>query len=86
MSWPFSKYAICPLDGGTGILLVDAETESIPSTDEDGNPLYYCLEGEHPFSVKAKDDWGERNTERRYATAPSVRFCQGAAYAVARLL
>jgi len=63
--WPFSKHETCPLDDDDAILLVDAETESVPYTDEDGNPLYYCLEGEHTFSIEADDDWGSGNRKRR---------------------
>lgn len=50
--WPFSKHETCPIDEEDAILLVDAETESIPLTDEDGNPLYYCMEGEHTFALE----------------------------------
>jgi hypothetical protein len=55
--WPFSTHETCPLDEDDAILLVDVETESEPYTDEDGNPLYYCLEGEHTFSIETDDDW-----------------------------
>ena len=41
------------------------ETESIPYTDEDGNPLYYCLEGEHVFPLESDDDdWGSSKKRR----------------------
>ena len=46
------------MDEEDAILLVDVETESVPYTDEDGNPLYYCMEGEHTFSIESDDDWG----------------------------
>ena len=45
------KYDTCPIDEGTGILLVDVETETVPNTDEEGNLQYYCMEGHHVFSV-----------------------------------
>jgi hypothetical protein len=45
------KYSTCPFDESTGILLVDIETETAPDTDEDGNLQYYCMEGDHIFSV-----------------------------------
>ncbi len=45
------KYHTCEEDGDEGILLVDAETESEPTTDEDGSLLYYCPEGQHIFSA-----------------------------------
>ena len=65
MGWLFSKHETCPIDEDDAILLVDAETESIPYTDEDGNPLYYCLEGEHTFSLESDDDdWGSSKKRR----------------------
>jgi len=45
------KYYECPMDGEDAVLLVDADSETMPITDEDGNVLYYCLEGEHYFAV-----------------------------------
>jgi len=39
------------MDQEDAILLVDVETETIPATDEDGNMLYYCIEGQHTFAV-----------------------------------
>lgn len=50
------KYYPCPDDSGWGILLVDIETETDPMTDEDGNSLYYCPEGEHVFSIDETTD------------------------------
>ena len=50
------KYSTCPTDNGTGILLVDIETETAPDTDEDGNLQYYCMEGHHVFSVSEDED------------------------------
>lgn len=49
-------YQTCPVDEDQAILLVDLETESAPATDEDGNLQYYCLAGQHVFSV---DEDGE---------------------------
>ncbi len=45
------KYQTCPIDKDQAILLVDLETESAPATDENGNLQYYCLAGQHVFSV-----------------------------------
>ena len=45
------KYQTCPYDDEEGILLVDAETETIPETDEDGDLQYYCVAGQHTFSL-----------------------------------
>jgi len=56
---PLSTHITCPRDGGVAILLVDVETESVPYTDEDGNPLYYCLEGQHLATCHGNDAWGE---------------------------
>jgi hypothetical protein len=50
------KHHACTRDHGTGILLVDVETESIPCTDAGGNRQYYCLEGQHVFAVDAHDN------------------------------
>ncbi|GAC1566242.1 MAG: hypothetical protein NVS3B14_07170 [Ktedonobacteraceae bacterium] len=63
--WPFSKHETCPLDDDDAILLVDVETECEPYTDEDGNPLYYCLEGEHTFAGGVDDGWGGDSTKWR---------------------
>ena len=49
LSW--LKHHTCPDDAEEATLLVDVETESEPVTDEDGNLLYYCVEGQHVFSV-----------------------------------
>jgi len=45
------RYQTCPIDKDRAILLVDLETESAPATDENGNLQYYCLAGQHVFSV-----------------------------------
>ena len=45
------KYHTCPVDEEDAILLVDVETEAIPSTDAEGNIQYYCPSGSHTFSV-----------------------------------
>jgi hypothetical protein len=45
------RYQTCPIDKDQAILLVDLETESAPATDENGNLQYYCLAGQHVFSV-----------------------------------
>jgi hypothetical protein len=50
------KYAICPSDNSTAVLLVDIETETAPDTDEDHNLQYYCMEGHHVFSVSEDED------------------------------
>ena len=55
MNLQLTKHQPCPLDEQDGVLLVDVETETVPATDEDGNPLYYCLAGEHTFSVDAQE-------------------------------
>jgi len=49
ISW--LKHHTCPEDEEEATLLVDVETETVPVTDEDGNLLYYCVEGQHVFSV-----------------------------------
>jgi hypothetical protein len=51
MNLHWFKHHTCPEDEEEATLLVDVETETIPTTDEDGNLLYYCLEGHHIFSV-----------------------------------
>lgn len=61
--WPFKHHA-CPDDDEDGVLLVDVDTETIPVTDDDGNPVYYCLEGEHTFTVDADDVWGGDHKKR----------------------
>jgi hypothetical protein len=57
------KHHTCPVDEEEAILLVDVETEAVPATDEDGNLLYYCIEGHHIFSVD--EDGGTRQNENR---------------------
>ena len=46
-------------------MLVDVETESVPTTDEDGNLLYYCIEGQHIFSVDEDDRASPRESRKR---------------------
>jgi hypothetical protein len=55
---PLSTRITCPRDDGVAVLLVDVETESVPYTDEDGNPLYYCPEGQHLVTCHRNDAWG----------------------------
>jgi hypothetical protein len=50
-----AKYHMCPMDAEEAILLVDAETETVPATDEDGNLQYYCVAGQHIFVVDEDD-------------------------------
>lgn len=50
------KYCTCEEDDSEAVLLVDVETEEIPETDEDGNLQYYCLEGQHTFSLDENDE------------------------------
>ncbi|GCE16007.1 hypothetical protein [Tengunoibacter tsumagoiensis] len=45
---------ICAFDQGCGVLLVDVESETTVRCDRDGNPQYYCLAGQHIFSVDAE--------------------------------
>ena len=45
------KYHTCPVDEEEAIILVDVETEAIPSIDAEGNIQYYCPSGSHTFSV-----------------------------------
>ncbi len=51
MNLNWFKHHPCPEDEEQATLLVDVETETIPQTDEYGNLLYYCVEGQHVFSV-----------------------------------
>lgn len=50
------KYHTCPIDDEDGVLLVDAETETQPTTDSEGNLQYYCLAGHHTFTAADDDD------------------------------
>lgn len=63
MNLHWFKHHTCPVDEEEATLLVDVETETIPETDEDGNLLYYCLEGHHIFSVD--EDGRASQTESR---------------------
>lgn len=64
------KYHTCPYDDEDGILLVDAETENMPTTDRDGNLQYYCKTGRHTFSADEDDD---------QSTVTQVRVADGSA-------
>jgi hypothetical protein len=63
LSW--LKHHTCPEDEVEATLLVDIETESVPVTDEDGNLLYYCVEGQHIFSVDEDGRASSREGRRR---------------------
>jgi hypothetical protein len=52
------KYHTCPYDDEEGVLIVDLETESMPETDEDGDLQYYCLAGNHTFSLDEDESEG----------------------------
>jgi hypothetical protein len=54
------KYQTCPYDDEEGVLLVDAETETTPTTNRDGDLQYYCLNGQHTFVYKEDDDYRRR--------------------------
>ena len=51
------KYQTCPYDQEEGILLTDIE-EIYPQTDEDGELQYYCIAGQHTFTLDEDDDSG----------------------------
>lgn len=55
---PLSTRITCPRDGGVAVLLVDIETESVPYIDEDGNPVYFCLEGHHVVTLQGETSQG----------------------------
>jgi hypothetical protein len=55
------KYHTCPEDEEEAVLLVDLETETEPTYDEDGNLQYYCPGG-HILSVETDDDEDEADT------------------------
>jgi hypothetical protein len=63
LSW--LKHHTCPEDEEEATLLVDVETESEPVTDEYGNLLYYCVEGQHVFSVDEDGRASSNNGRRR---------------------
>ena len=44
------KYQTCPFDQEEGILLTDIE-EIFPATDGDGDLQYYCIAGQHTFTL-----------------------------------
>ena len=56
MNVELMKYHTCPIDDEDGVLLVDADSETQPSTDGDGNLQYYCMAGRHTFSADEDDD------------------------------
>jgi len=62
--WPF-KHETCPIDEQDAILVVDVETESVPLRDEDGNLVYYCLEGEHTFSLENQPAYERGDGKKR---------------------
>lgn len=45
------KHCICSRDHGPAVLLVDIESELVPRRNAQGNLLYYCLRGQHVFSL-----------------------------------
>ena len=59
------KYQTCPYDDEEGILLVDAETETVPTTNSDGDLQYYCPNGQHTFVYREDDDDSSRRRRRR---------------------
>jgi hypothetical protein len=63
MNLHWFKHHTCPDDEEEATLLVDVETETIPKRDEDGNLLYYCVEGQHVFPVD--EDGGASLSESR---------------------
>jgi len=65
MNLHWFKHHTCPEDEEEAMLLVDVETESVPTTDEDGNLLYYCIEGQHIFSVDEDGRASPRGSRKR---------------------
>jgi len=65
MNLDWFKHHTCPEDEEEATLLVDPETETIPETDEDGNLLYYCIEGQHIFSVDEDGSTGNSASKKR---------------------
>ncbi len=63
MNLHWFKHHTCPEDEEEATLLVDVETETVPETDEYGNLLYYCIEGQHIFSVD--EDGGTSQGEHK---------------------
>jgi hypothetical protein len=63
LSW--LKHHVCPEDEQEATLLVDVETESVPVTDENGDLLYYCVEGKHVFSVDEDGRASSRENRKR---------------------
>ena len=58
------KYQTCSYDDEEGVLLVDAETETVPSTNANGDLQYYCLNGQHTFAHREDDDDYSRRRRR----------------------
>jgi hypothetical protein len=58
------KYQSCPYDDEEGVLLVDPETETVPSTNADGDLQYYCPNGHHTFAYREDDDDYSRRRRR----------------------
>ncbi|HLZ63129.1 MAG TPA: hypothetical protein VKR06_39865 [Ktedonosporobacter sp.] len=44
------KYQTCPYDQEEGVLLTDLE-EMFPQTDAEGDLQYYCIAGQHTFTL-----------------------------------
>src|SRR5260370_42283021 len=65
MNLNWFKHHTCTEDEEEATLLVDPETETIPETDEDGNLLYYCIEGQHIFSVDEDNSTGNSASKKR---------------------
>jgi hypothetical protein len=63
------KHHTCPEDKEEATLLVDIETETVPETDEYGNLLYYCIKGQHIFSVDEDGRISQGEHEKRRQSA-----------------
>jgi hypothetical protein len=60
------KHCICSHDHGLAVLLVDIESERVPRRNAQGKLLYYCLRGQHVFSlplVAADEQASESNQQ-----------------------
>ncbi len=49
------KYQTCPYDDEEAILLTDID-EDMPETDDEGDLQYYCLTGQHVFTVEEEEE------------------------------